>query len=63
MNVFIHEHQGIHRTFTLYYILYESFQKARLVLMVVEYVGFVDSPLRDMVQYPGTSSLAWRGMG
>jgi hypothetical protein len=64
MNVVVHEDPGVHRTFTLDYILSESLQKARLVLIVVEYVGLVDSPHHDMVQGSGyvQSCLAWHGM-
>lgn len=50
MYVVVHEDPGIYGTFPFDYILPESFQKARLILIVVEYVGFVDSPYHDMVQ-------------
>lgn len=64
MNVVIHDDPGINRTFPLCYILSKSFQKARLVLIVVEYVGFVDSPHHDMVQGSRyVQSRLARGMG
>jgi len=63
MNMVVHEDPGINRAFPLYYILSESFKKLRLVLIVVEYVGLVDSPHHDMVQGPRyiQSRLAWHG--
>ena len=64
MNVVVHEDPGIDRTFSLDNVLSEAFEKTRLVLIVVEYVGFVDSPHHDVVQGSGyvQSRLAWHGM-
>lgn len=44
MNVVIHEDPGINRTFSFYNVLSEAFKESRLVLIVVKYVGLVDSP-------------------
>mgnify|MGYP001585173862 CR=1 FL=1 len=64
MYMVVHEDPGIDRTFTFYYVLSETFEKSRLVLIVVEYVGLVDSPQHDMVQGSGyvQSRLAWHEM-
>jgi hypothetical protein len=64
MYMVVHEDPGIDGTFSLYYILSEAFQKARLVFIVVEYAGFIDSPHHDMVQSSRyvQSRLAWHEM-
>jgi len=50
MDVVVHEDPGIDGAFPFHYVLTEAFEKARLVLIVVEYVCLVDSPHHDMVQ-------------
>ena len=64
MNMVVHEDPGIDRTFSLDYILSKSFQKPQLVLIVIEYVGFVDSPHHDMVHGSRyvQSRLTWHEM-
>ena len=64
MNVVVHEDPGIDGTFPLDNILSEAFEKARLVLIVVKDVGFVDAPHHDMVQGSRyvESRLAWHGV-
>lgn len=60
----VHEDPGIDGAFPLGNVLFEALQKACLILSIVEYVGFVDSPHHDMVQGAGNiqSCLAWHGV-
>jgi hypothetical protein len=53
--------QGIDGAFPLKNVLSEAFEKAGLVLIIVEYVRLVDSPHHDVVQGSGyvESRLAW----
>ncbi len=64
MDMVVHENPGINGTFPLHNVLSEAFKKARLVLLVVEYVCLVDSPHHDMVQGSRhiESRLAWHGV-
>ena len=61
MNMVIHEGPGIDGTFSFYNILSEAFKKSRSVLVIIEYVRFVDSSHYDMVQGSKyvQSRLAW----
>jgi len=63
VDVVVHEDPGIDGTLPLDNVLSEAFKEPRLVLIVVENIGFVDSPDHDMVQGSGyvQSRLAWHG--
>ena len=50
MNVVIHEEPGVNGAFPLRNVPSEGFKEPRLVLIVVEYLNFIDSPRHDMVQ-------------
>jgi hypothetical protein len=64
MNVVVHEDPGIDKTFSISNVLTEAFKKLRLVLVVFEYLGFVDSPYHNVVKGSRyiQSCLAWHGL-
>ncbi len=49
----VHEDPGIDGTFSVCNVLPKPLKKLRLVLIVVKYVGLVDSAHHDMVQGSG----------
>ena len=50
MNVIIHQDPGVDGAFPLKHVLPEAFKEPRLVLIVVKYLGLINSPNHDMVQ-------------
>ncbi len=63
MNVVVHKDPGENGAFAVAEGLAKTFQKKSLVLIVSEYVRFVDSPHHDMMQGTGDIQprLAWHG--
>ena len=64
MDVIVHQDPGINRTLPLRYVFAQPLQKSSLVVVIHEYICFVDPAHHDVVQSAGgiESGLAWHGV-